>query len=267
MELSELGLSKNNYPIIINYRTPMFEIAAPVFAGILCSLMLCAVIGVVWGIYKETAEIEAVVEIVSVEEMIDEEEKMPTEIDEITDTVLKYFRDPEYKDWVIEFFTDICLDREIAQAILENSLDFKIPPSLAFALSWEESRFDPRAINGNNRNGSIDRGLFQLNNLSFPNLETITFFDINSNAYYGLAHLRFCLDTGKNEISALAMYNAGTTRVRNTGAPIVTLNYISRILEYRAKIESQFLEKLIKEEDRPEENTDYGTAFTSVLQL
>jgi hypothetical protein len=91
--------------------------------------------------------------------------------------------------------------------------------------------------------------LFQLNNKSFPYLEISSFYGINSNARYGVGHLRHCLDVGGSEISALAMYNAGAGRVRSTGAPEVTLNYVSRILENRRKIESRFHNKLIKEEE------------------
>jgi len=45
------------------------------------------------------------------------------------------------------------------------------------------------------------------------------------------------------------MYNAGTGRVKTSGAPEVTLSYISRILENRRKIESHFHARLIKEEE------------------
>jgi hypothetical protein len=58
-----------------------------------------------------------------------------------------------------------------------------------------------------------------------------------------MSHLRHCLDTGGTEIAALAMYNAGANRVRNTGTPKTTLDYISRILENRRRIESRFLER------------------------
>ena len=245
MELSELELSRNNFPIIINYRTATIEVVIPVFAGILCSLMLCAVIGVSFGVYSVPKILEPVVEIVSEEKETEVIAEVP---DETADTVLRYFRNPLYKEWVISFFTGICSDREIAQAVLENADRFNIPPALAFALSWEESKFNPQAVNRNNRNGSVDRGLFQLNNLSFPNLDTVVFFDIQSNAYYGMGHLRYCMDSGGNEVSALAMYNAGTGRIKSTGAPEVTLKYISRILENRKKFESQFNEKLTEEE-------------------
>jgi hypothetical protein len=44
------------------------------------------------------------------------------------------------------------------------------------------------------------------------------------------------------------MYNAGTGRVKNTGAPEVTLNYINRILDNKIRIENQFLTHLVREE-------------------
>ena len=265
MELSELELSKNNFPVIINYRTATMEVVTPLFIGILCSLMLCAVIGVFFGIYKDAVEIETDAEIVLEED--EDDNFMLANAEETNDIVLKYFRDIEYKEWVVDFFAGICSSGEIALAVLENSDKFNIPPALAFALSWEESRFNPQAVNRNNRNGSVDYGLFQLNNLSFPNLELSAFYDVQTNAYYGLAHLRYCLDSGSSEVSALAMYNAGYGRIKSTGAPEVTLNYISRILENQRKIESQFHSRLIKEEEYrlaqilPEEKPDNEFQF------
>jgi len=226
------------------------KIVIPFFAGILLSLILCALIGVSYGFFK-IPESEIIAES-EPEEIIEEEteEFIFAESVKITDIVLEYFRNSEYRQWVIDFFTAICSSREISQTILENSYTFNVPPALAFALCWEESRFNPNAVNRSNRDGSVDRGLFQLNNRSFPNVDVADFFDIKINSRYGLSHLRFCLDSAASEVSAVAMYNAGTTRVRSTGAPEVTLNYISRILENRQKIESRFHSRLIHEEER-----------------
>jgi hypothetical protein len=165
------------------------------------------------------------------------------------DPVMEYYRDPDYQAWVIDFFATMCSSREVAVAILRNVDEFDVPAALAFALCWEESKFFPRAINRYNRDGSTDRGLFQLNNRSFPDLDTTAFFDVFVNARYGVSHLRHCLDAGGTEVSALAMYNAGAGRVTTTGAPKVTLNYISRILENRSKIESRFHTMLIREQE------------------
>ena len=231
------------------FRNINIKYLAPVFLGLLCSLFLSAVIGNSLGYFKKAEPVAAAAEIEPEEEKEEDLTLLFAANEIIPDPVLEYFRNQEYTEWVIDFFTGVCSNREIARAILKNADLFDVPPALAFALCWEESRFVPRAINSANRDGSIDRGLFQLNNRSFPFLEITTFYNIESNAYYGIGHLRHCLNTGGSEISALAMYNAGTGRVRATGAPHVTLNYISRIQENRQKIESRFHSWLIKEEE------------------
>jgi hypothetical protein len=228
------------------------EVLIPVFAGVLVSLLLCSLIAVNLSFFT-VPETTAMFTVENTVKKDSEEEEPKAFIfsttEKINDPVLEYYRNLEYREWVVEFFKGICSDHEIAQAILENADEFDVPAALAFALGWEESNFNPQAVNRGNPNGSVDRGLFQLNNRSFPNLETTEFFDINSNARNGISHLRHCLDTGGSEISALAMYNAGTGRVSNTGAPKVTLDYISRILENRSRIESFFHSMLIKEEE------------------
>jgi hypothetical protein len=158
------------------------------------------------------------------------------------DHVRDFYRQPESRELVIDFFTGLCPSREIAEAILVSADWFNIPPALAFALAWEESQLNPLAVNCKNRDGSIDRGLFQLNSRTFPNLEIQAFFSSYSNSWHGMNHLRYCIDTGRSEIAALAIYNAGTGRVTSSGTPKSTLDYISRILENRNKIENSFSE-------------------------
>jgi hypothetical protein len=158
------------------------------------------------------------------------------------DHIRELYNQPETRELVIDFFTDLCPSREIAEAILISADWFNIPPALAFALAWEESQLNPLAVNGKNKDGSIDRGLFQLNNRSFPHLEIQAYFSPDVNSWHGMSHLRFCIDTGRSEIAALAMYNAGTGRVSSAGAPRATLDYISRILENKSKIENSFFE-------------------------
>jgi hypothetical protein len=162
------------------------------------------------------------------------------------DKILAAYRDPAVRNYVTAFFGDIIHSRELAGIILSNADVYDIPPSLAFALCWEESRFKVQAIGRRNQNGSVDRGLFQLNNKSFPYLSEKEFFDSRINSRYGLSHLRWCLDAGGSLVSGLAMYNAGTNRVSAGGAPKTTLDYVSSILNTRARIEALF------EEHRPE---------------
>lgn len=222
------------------------EYALPVFAGALCALFICIFLAAHYFFsYKPAAAQEFVQEISGVEAGKAAGEinlsgifASPAVI--IPDFILEKYRSPEYREWVINFFTEICGSREIAQAILTNTDRFDVSPALAFALSWEESRFNPRAVNRANQNQSVDRGLFQLNSFSFPYLEINAFFDINENARLGIEYLRRCLDAAGYEIGGLAMYNAGQNRVRNMGTPKVTLHYVHRILENRRRIEENF---------------------------
>ena len=137
------------------------------------------------------------------------------------------------------FYTSIVGDTDIALAILEYADKNSIPLSLAFSLAYAESRYCITAVN-QNKNDSIDRGLFQLNNKSFPQLQEQEFFNPYISAKYGMSHLRFCIDTAGNEIAGLAMYNAGTTKVRSNKTPQVTLNYVSNIIGYREGLDALF---------------------------
>ncbi|MDR2071033.1 MAG: lytic transglycosylase domain-containing protein [Treponema sp.] len=169
--------------------------------------------------------------------------------EEQEDAIMTAYRDETRQEWVITFFAEVVKlteylpgsdTEEMAAAILANAAAFNISPSLAFALCWTESRFNPQAVNKANTDGSIDRGLFQLNNRSFPKLKEADFFNPSVNAYYGMAHLRWCLDTGGSMVAGLAMYNAGTGRVKAEGAPKRTLDYVSYILDFQKKIEDAF---------------------------
>ncbi|OQY38029.1 MAG: hypothetical protein B6229_07070 [Spirochaetaceae bacterium 4572_7] len=152
--------------------------------------------------------------------------------------VVERYNSPQSREQVIEFFTEYTGNREIAEVVLKYSIKYDVPPTLAFALSRTESGFNPKAINKNKI--SIDRGLFQLNSSTFPNLTQDDFFDIDTNSAKGIKFIRWCLDTGKNEVSALAMYNAGSGRVSGRGTPKMTLDYISKVFAYRTALLSEF---------------------------
>ncbi|MDR0583378.1 MAG: lytic transglycosylase domain-containing protein [Treponema sp.] len=233
-------------------------LALPVFLGGISSLVLCAFLAVNEpGLQAFSSDPGAAErpESVSLEPPVNEE--IPLEINAFRiltgkrgqkpDFIQEMYRNPNSRERVIDFFGEICGSREIAETILASAEAFDIAPALAFALGWEESRFNPRAVNNKNRNQSIDRGLFQLNNRSFPLIESQAFFDPKVNARNGMSHLRFCLDTGGSEIAALAIYNAGSNRIKSSGAPRQTLDYANRILENRRNIETYFQERLRSE--------------------
>jgi hypothetical protein len=155
-----------------------------------------------------------------------------------SDTSLSLYRHSETHNLVVDFYCGVTGSDRISMPIIYHADKNDISLSLAFSLAWVESRFSPTAFNKNY--SSIDRGLFQLNNRSFPKLSVRDFFDPEINARNGLKYLRYCIDAGGSEIIGLAMYNAGRSRVTSSGAPHSTLVYISRIMSFRNKLESEF---------------------------
>jgi len=175
--------------------------------------------------------------------------------EEEQDLILLSYRDEAFSEDVLVFFQGLTGSREIAEAILFNASVYNVPPALAFSLCAEESAYNPRALN-HNKNQTIDRGLFQLNSASFPKLKIEDFFDSNINASYGISHLRWCLNVAGTDVSALAMYNAGETRVRSVGTPKSTLDYVSRILRRQLEIEKKFADyycRVVEERNVPVE--------------
>jgi len=153
------------------------------------------------------------------------------------DPGLYLYRNKLTRSIVENFYTQVTADWEITQAILAAADTNDISLPLAFSLAWVESSYRVKALNRNSN--SVDRGLFQLNSRTFPNLKEEHFYDPSINAQHGLAYFRYCLETGKNEVVALAMYNAGITRVRR-GTPYSTLHYIARILDNERQLLESF---------------------------
>lgn len=142
------------------------------------------------------------------------------------------------------FYYQITGNRDITQAIITEAEKNDIPLSLAFSLAHAESNYNSRAVNKNS-NSTIDRGLFQLNSNSFPELSEEDFFDPFISSKYGMSHLKFCLSAAGNEVSALAMYNAGTGRVRSNRTPQSTLNYVGKIMSYQKMLDQLFNEQVM----------------------
>lgn len=160
------------------------------------------------------------------------------------DRGLSLYRNSLSKKDVEIFYERVTNNSEVSNAILVNANKYSIPLSLAFALAYTESRYKPTAVN-HNTNGSIDRGLFQLNSGSFPTLSEYEFFDPNISAKNGLSHLSFCLKNGGNTVTALAYYNAGHGKVKSNRTPQMTLSYINKIINYQKKLDEQFYNEVI----------------------
>ena len=163
---------------------------------------------------------------------------------EDTDPGLYLYRNRLTRTLVENFYIQVAGDREIAAAILKAAEGNDIALPMAFSLAWGESSFRIRATNRNSN--SVDRGLFQLNSRTFPKLKEEQFFNPWTNAEYGLAHFRYCLDEARSDLVALAMYNAGVNRVRR-GTPYSTLHHVARILENERQLVESF-EKMLEDD-------------------
>lgn len=76
------------------------------------------------------------------------------------------------------------------------------------AIAKTESGFNPRAVNAKNKNGSIDRGIMQINSIHLnANLTAEDLFDPKINIMMGAKVYKFCLDKHKDELKALNCYN------------------------------------------------------------
>ncbi|MBP5576356.1 MAG: lytic transglycosylase domain-containing protein [Treponema sp.] len=160
------------------------------------------------------------------------------------DLGLILYRQPQTRAAVEGFYYQVTGDRETAIAILDAAETYNIPLSLAFSIAYAESRFKPYASHVN-KNGSIDRGLFQLNSNAFPTLTEEEFFDPKISAQKGLKHLNYFLRTAGNEVTALAMYNAGAGKVRSNNTPHSTLDYVAAINSYRSAIDESFAKDVL----------------------
>ena len=148
------------------------------------------------------------------------------------DNGLALYRQPLSRTAVEWFYFQITGSREVTQAIITEAEKNDIPLSLAFSLAHTESNFNTNATN-RNANSSIDRGLFQLNSNSFPELSEADFFDPFVSSRYGMAHLKFCLNTAGNEVSALS-----------NKTPQSTLNYVGKIMSYQKMLDQLFEEQV-----------------------
>ena len=176
---------------------------------------------------------------------LNRKEGLPIQLSKTEDLGLYLYRNPLTRNHIVSYFDQLTNSSQITDIILRNASNNDIPVSLAFSLAFAESSYNPNAVNSNT--SSIDRGLFQLNSKSFPNLTETDFFNPEINAKHGLAYLAKSIKTGGNEIVGLAMYNAGRGRVTGSGTPKMTLDYISKIMDYKKGIDAFIMDTMVTE--------------------
>ena len=140
----------------------------------------------------------------------------------------------EEQPWVYEF-----MPSNISKYICEYSEKLNIPADLVVAILLQENpdfKFD--AVH-RNENGTIDCGLFQLNDKYiwsdfipkyWQELE-IDFnpFNWKHNTFIAIRHIKFLLDSLKVQDDVIMAYNCGIGAVMNERIPSSTFVYLSRV--------------------------------------
>lgn len=137
-------------------------------------------------------------------------------------------REPKYKFMPAEFSNYIC--------DMCEGLEMDSDKAVAH-LMVENPNFDPEAIH-TNLNGTIDEGLFQLNDRStwtsfvkkywFDNIE-FNPFNWKHNTYIALHHIKYLEDKFKVEDDAIMAYNCGEGNVMNGTIPESTKVYLAKV--------------------------------------
>ncbi len=157
------------------------------------------------------------------------------------DPSLALYREPLTRDEVIDFFVDVAGDESLVVSVLEHAERYDITPTQAFTVAFIESSFRTDVVNYNPASSTTDRGLFQLNDRTFPFLSDDDFFHPDTNSAYAMGHLRYALNrAGEDYATAIAIYNAGERRVLAGQTPESTQAYVRRATEYRAGLLQRF---------------------------
>jgi len=114
----------------------------------------------------------------------------------------------------------------IISLILSTALEAGVPPNFALAVAIEESNLNPTAVNINS-NGTIDRGIMQLNSASFPN---VNWQCVETNIRTGILYIKELSERiGINTWWAVIIaYNAGYGRLNDP--PDMTIDYANRVI-------------------------------------
>lgn len=123
------------------------------------------------------------------------------------------------------------------QTVVNISLQNQIPVYYFAKLIYVESRYNPRAINYANSNGSRDYGIAQLNSNYIDEFalrygyQSIDPFDPYLSLEVAGKHLRTLYNHTGSWEKAIAAYNCGLTAVRKGKIPASTVRYVERIMK------------------------------------
>lgn len=144
------------------------------------------------------------------------------------------YKDIEYNYLINKY------DKNTIDLILKYCNIEKIDCLLFISLIENESNFNPFAFNLN-KNGSIDRGLCQLNNYSFPDFKKKEFYNIENNIKIGTNYFKWCIIKSGSIYNGLICYNGGIGNFKRKKIKIKTYKYAIKILLIREKLYNEII--------------------------
>lgn len=215
-------------------KTPI-NVSSWLIGGMVCLILYgIAITGLLVMMANQPPEVETVIKI----------EEIPTYSAyhrmEINQLVMD-----SWGDWgfdVLAFYAEETGDSSIARHIIIQALAYEVPLNIAFSLAKHESEYFPDAINGDkNKNGSVDYGIFQLNNRTFPNYTKKELLDPLTNCHLGVWYLKHRSREYDTWEEAIMAYNSGYAERMNYNS----FKHMLRIMDYERDLDKRFNEWLI----------------------
>lgn len=115
----------------------------------------------------------------------------------------------KYEKWLTpQTYSTFIGDTIYDNYFIEAANTYNVDVNVLKAIAKTESGFNPRAVNTKNKNGSIDRGIMQVNSIHLnENLTAEDLFNPRVNIMMGAKVYKMCLDKHKDRLKALNCYN------------------------------------------------------------
>jgi soluble lytic murein transglycosylase-like protein len=135
----------------------------------------------------------------------------------------------------IRNYFDVPLEEKIQDTLIDLCIKYEIDPVLILSIIKHESEFNANTISKKNKNGSIDYGLMQINNINHDRLEKEiginNFLDPEQNIHAGIYMLSELLKRYELQ-EALICYNMGERKFKELSAQgIKATPYTKKITE------------------------------------
>jgi soluble lytic murein transglycosylase-like protein len=120
-----------------------------------------------------------------------------------------------------------------------------VPPNYALAVAMCESGLNPSVISTVNQNGSVDRGLFQLNSYVYPDVE---WDDPETNIRLGITHLKWLarMECHNTYWAVAISYNAGHSYLLNKMVPPdSSIDFANKVMKTYTELSGGYVNPVI----------------------